>query len=84
MGIQHEHGYSADVEGFLVIRGERVRLAKSNDRAFVLAETCELPPGTVGELLVIVDGESDSRLITLPGGVCKDQTIVGYQVAAPF
>ena len=84
MGTQHEHGYSAEVEGFLVIRGERVRVAKSNDRAFVLAEACELPPGTVGELLLIVDGKPDSRLITLPGGICKGQTLVPYQVAAPF
>lgn len=84
MGIQHEHGYSADVEGFLVVRDERMRLAKSNDRAFVLAEACELPPGTVGELLIIVDGKSDSRLISLPFGVCKGQTLVSYQVAAPF
>ena len=84
MGIQHEHGYSAEVEGFLVIGGERVRLAKTNAHALVLAEPCELPPGAVGELLVIVDGKPDSRLITLPGGVCKGQTLVNYQVAAPF
>jgi hypothetical protein len=84
MGIQHEHGYSAEVEGFLVIRGERVRLAKTNAHALVLAESCELPPGAVGELLIIVDGKSDSRLVTLPSGVCKGQTLVNYQVAAPF
>lgn len=84
MGTYHEYGYSADVEGFFVIRGERVRLAKTNGRTFVLAEPCELPPGAEGDLLTIVDGESNSRRVVLPEGVCQGQTVVKYLVAAPF
>ena len=84
MGSHHEHGYSADVEGFFVCRGTRIRLAKTNGCSFVLAETCELSPGTVGELLLIVDGRADSRLVTLPDGIAMGQTLVRYDVAAPF
>lgn len=85
MGVYHENGYSADVEGFLVVRGgPRVRLAKTNGATFTLAEPCELSPGTLGELVVIVDGKKSSRLVTLPGGVSFGQTLVRYAVAAPF
>ncbi len=56
MGIRHEYGYSADVEGFFVTDSKRFRLAKTNDATLVLAEPCELPPGIEGELLIIVDG----------------------------
>jgi hypothetical protein len=85
MGIQYERGYSAEVEGFFVHRsGARIRLAKTNGSSITLAETYELAPGTVGELLVIVDGQSDSRQVLLPDGVAKGQTVVSYSVAAPF
>jgi hypothetical protein len=84
MGTYHEYGYSAEVEGFFVIRGSRVRLAKTNGCTFVLAESCELPPGAEGELLTVVDGKANSRRVVLPDGVLSGQTLVKYLVAAPF
>jgi hypothetical protein len=84
MGTQHKHGYSADVEGFLVIEGKRIRLAKTNGQTLVLAEMCELPPGIEGELLVIVDGFSDSKRVVVKDGILPGQTIVEYEVTAPF
>src|SRR5437763_1575369 len=73
MGTQYRSGYSAHVEGFFVTADFRIRLAKTNGRTFVVAEPCELAPGTLGELLVIVDGDRHSRLVTLPQGVAKGQ-----------
>jgi hypothetical protein len=84
MGIHHETGYSADVEGFFVVNGEYIRLAKSNGSTFVLAEQCELPPRTEGDLLTIIDGHRDSRRVIIPDGVFVGQTAVGYKVVAPF
>ncbi|HZZ27009.1 MAG TPA: hypothetical protein VFE46_03300 [Pirellulales bacterium] len=85
MGIYHKDGYSAEVEGFFVVTKElRFRLAKSNGCTFVLAESCELPPGTEGDLLVIVDGKKDSRRVVLRKGVSIGQTTVEYEVVAPF
>ena len=84
MGTHHEDGYSADVEGFLVVDDQRIRLAKTNGSTFALAESCELAPGTVGDLLTIVDGQESSRLVKLPAGVTQGQTVVVYTVAAPF
>jgi hypothetical protein len=84
MGIHRNNGYSATVEGFFVVDGARIRLAKTNDHTFVVAESCELVPGTTGQLLVIVDGNQDSKLVTLPDGVLRGQTLVNYKIAAPF
>lgn len=85
MGTHHEDGYSADVEGFLVVGGNtRIRLAKTNGCTVVLAEPCELAPRTEADLLVIVDGRANSRRVILPNGVVQGQTMVPYLVAAPF
>ncbi len=85
MGTYHPGGgYSATVEGFFVVGEQRVRVAKSNGSRIVLAEQCEVPPGTEGELLVIVDGAERSRRVIVPNGVVAGQTFVEYQVAAPF
>ncbi len=84
MGRHHQDGYSADVEGFLVVDGQRFPLAKTNGQTFYLAESCELAPGTQGELLIIIDGNSRSKLVSLPGGISVGQTVVSYTVMAPF
>lgn len=84
MGIHHENGYSAHVEGFFVIDGDRIRIAKSNDREFCVVEPRELPPGIEGDLLVIVDGSSHSRRVALPHGMQSGEQRVAYTVTAPF
>jgi hypothetical protein len=84
MGIHHENGYSADVEGYFVVNGDRIRVAKSNECSFVVVEPRELPPGIEGDLLVIVDGDSDSRRVLLPQGMQLGQNRVPYEVSVPF
>jgi hypothetical protein len=84
MGIQRENGYSASVEAYLVVDDTRVRLAKTNGCTFTLAEPCELLPGTVGDLVVIIDDEEQSKAVLLPNGSALGQTIVDYIVTAPF
>lgn len=84
MGVHHEDGYSASVEGYFVIGERRIRLAKTNGNTFVLAEPCELAPGTVGDLVVIVDGEENVRSVAVVDGIIAGQTVVSYEVMAPF
>jgi hypothetical protein len=84
MGTMRENGYSATVEGFLVAGGTRYRLAKTNGVTLVLADACELPPATEAELLIIVDGQGDSKQIVLPDGVAAGQTCVRYEQTVPF
>jgi hypothetical protein len=80
MGIHHKDGYSASVEGFLVVGVERFRLAKTNGQTITLAESCELSPGTECELLVIVDGNASARCVRLPEGVTMGQSVIKYEV----
>lgn len=85
MGILRESGYSATAELFFAPTDqERIPLAKTGSTRFVLAAPCELPPGTSGDLIVIVDGRPDSRRVVLPTGVAQGQTTVSYDVEAPF
>jgi hypothetical protein len=84
MGIARENGYSASIEGFLVVADSRYRLAKTNGVTFVLAEPCALPPASEGELSITVDGQTDSKLVVLPDGAMPGQPCVRYEVVAPF
>jgi hypothetical protein len=85
MGTQRDDGYSAEVQGFFVVQGGcTVRLAKTNGSTFVVAESCEFDRGTVGELLVIVDGRVSSREIKLIDRVALGQTVVSYEPNVPF
>ena len=81
MGFHRDNGgYSASVEGYFVLNGERIRLAKTNDSTFVFAEPCEHAPGTTGDLVVIVDRKTDSKLVVLPKGLAGGQTVAEYSV----
>ena len=76
--------YSARIEGFLVARGQRFRVAKSNDQTVTLAEACELPPGTECDIVVIIDGNRSSLRVILPDGIAQGKSTVSYKVVAPF
>ena len=84
MGIRHEDGYSASVEGYFIVGKQRLRLAKTNGSSFCLAEPRALPPETRGELVVIVDGQENRRSVELPDGAVESQIVVPYKVTVPF
>jgi hypothetical protein len=84
MGIQRENGYSASVEAFLVVEDQHIRLAKTGPDKVVVVEPCELPPGTEGELVIIVDGHRDSQAVVLDEGAMSARHEVRYSVAVPF
>ncbi|MDZ4817373.1 MAG: hypothetical protein SGJ20_00195 [Planctomycetota bacterium] len=85
MGISRPNGgYSATVEAYFVVEGDRIPLAKTNGSSFVVDAPCELAPGTRGDLLIIVDGNQSSSLVELPDGIALGQEQVRYEVIAPF
>lgn len=85
MGIVRENGYSASIEGYLIVAGRRFRLAKTNGVELVLADaSCQCAPGTEAELLIIVDGDNDTTRITLPTGITLGQGRVRYEEFVPF
>jgi len=84
MGVQRENGYSASVEAFLDVAGQHIRLAKTGPDEITFVEPCELPLGTEGELVIIVDGDRDSRSVVLNEGAALGSREVRYSVAVPF
>ena len=78
MGVHHQDGFSAAVEGFLVVGGDRFRLAKSNGQSFALAEPCDLQPGSEAELLIVIEGNATTRRVMLPEGIVHGQVVVKY------
>ncbi len=86
MGIARTNGYSATVEGYLIVGDGRYRLAKTNGVRLVLSQPCadEFPPGTDGELVIIVDGDRGSKRITLPDGVVCGEHQARYEAFVPF
>ncbi len=84
MGVHHEDGYSATVEGYFVVGNERFRLAKTNGSTFVLAEPCAVAPATQGELVITIDENEQRCSIEVPDGVVDGQIVVPYKVTVPF
>lgn len=80
---RHDGGYSATVEGYFVLNGERIRLAKTNGSTFVFAAPRQLPQNTEGDLLVIIDGKAESKRI-LVSRVFDDDHVAEYRVLVPF
>lgn len=82
MKKQSTGGYSARVDGFLFVPADArrgVRLAKTNDAELTFAETCHFPPGTIGALVVTIDGTRSRREIILPDGITAGQTVARYE-----
>jgi len=84
MGTTHENGYSATVESYLIVDGVKYRIAKTNEKFVTLSQPCELPPGTVAQIEITIDGDSSVDLVTLPEGIGPSSSTGAYQVAAPF
>lgn len=86
MGVTRDGGYSATIESFVVIRGTRLRIAKTSADTLVLAEPCSVAaePESEVELLITVDGIVDSTRITLVDGLSPGQGTCRYGDAVPF
>lgn len=68
MGTFWNDGYSAHVDIYLLIAGKQLSVAQVGPRELVLQQPYELAPGSSGELVIEVDGQSILYPITIPGG----------------
>lgn len=84
MGNYREYGYSATVSAYLVTKGGRYELVKTNGRTFVLAQSSTILPGTQGRIEITVDGDTRATQVVLPDGAIEGNTTVTYKVLAPF
>jgi hypothetical protein len=79
MGNRWKDGYSASVELYLLVGGERFRVAQVGPKSFVLKDDDALiPPGTEGYLVIIVDGRKKSYPILLHQGTTAGCEKVAY------
>lgn len=84
MGTFHNDGYSASIEAFLIIDGQKFKIAKTSRDTLTFAQPCELPPGSEGTLSITVDGCQSTRLVVLDDGVINGDQLARYSTAAPF
>jgi hypothetical protein len=57
MGIYWKDGYSAEVEVYLDVGGERYAVERIGKSGLILRDDCSLPAGTLGKLVMVVDGD---------------------------
>jgi hypothetical protein len=84
MGTFHKDGYSASLEIFFVLAGQRFKIAKTSRDTLTFSHPCDLPPGTEGTLSITVDGCESTRLIVLDDGVLRGDQSARYSTATPF
>jgi len=71
-------GYSADVEVYLCVGGQVLRVAQIGCNSFILRDRCELPPGTEATIVMKVDGREKEYHAFLQNGVVKGVEEVAY------
>jgi hypothetical protein len=60
MGIQWKDGFSAHVELFLLVEDKKLRVAQVGPESLILRDTCTIPPGTRGRIVIKVDDRRKS------------------------
>lgn len=78
MGKRWTDGYSADVELYLMVDGERYEIAQVGNHRLVMRDERSLPAGTEAILVINVDGVERRREINLCDGVPGGQQLVPY------
>jgi hypothetical protein len=78
MGTHWNDGYSAQVDMYLVIDGDRVGVAQVGPGWFILEDDRAIPPETDAELVIAIDGRETKRRIFLHEGAIRQGTEVAY------
>jgi hypothetical protein len=69
MGVRWKDGYSSRVEIFLLIGEEKFRVAQVGPDSFILREGRRFPPGTEGELAIVIDDREQRHHVFLMNGI---------------
>ena len=79
MIVRQPYDYSATVDLRLRINGRILDVGQVGHKFLILAESYEVPPGTEGELIVIVDGEESVHRVNLPEGIKSYSQLVSFR-----
>ena len=80
MGTHWKDGYSAQVELYLLVLGEQLRISRIGRDSFVLRDRLAIPPSTQAVLLIEVDDHSELQDILLPEGADGSDQPVRYSI----
>ena len=78
MGTCWSDGYSSDVEIYLLVGDERLRVSNVGRNSLVLWDCREIPAGTEADLVITIDGEEEVEHVILTQGA------IGGPVPIPF
>ncbi len=78
MGQQWPDGYSAQVDIYLIVDGERYDVAQVANGSLVMRDPRPIPPETVATLVLDIDGKNESKEIFLRDGVADSNGFIPY------
>jgi hypothetical protein len=78
MGQHWPNGYSADVEIYLLIAGERIDVAQVWDGSLILRRSQTIAPSTEATLVLKIDGQEKQEQIFLSEGARSCEEPVPY------
>ena len=71
-------GYSADVKIYLLVNGQKLRVAQAGPNRLVLRDLQAIPPESEGELIITVDGREYTRHAFIHQAVEAGQELVEF------
>ena len=78
MGQLWLDGYSAEVELYLLVDGQRYEIAQVSNGAFILRDARTIPPNTKATLVIKIDGHEEREEIFLAAGVENNEQLVPF------
>jgi hypothetical protein len=73
------HDYSATVDLRLRVNGRILDVGQVGHKFLILAEPCEVPPGTEADLIVTVDGKETVQRVELHEGITRHSNLVSFR-----
>ena len=78
MGQRWLDGYSAHVEVYVLVGGERYDIAQIGDGSFILRGSPDIAPDTRATLVIKIDGEEERQEIVICGNVRHDEPVAYF------
>ena len=76
-------GYSPNINIYLDINGEKIRLADVLHTSATLYDNASIPPGTKANLIFVIDGEKEQDEIVLTEGISQDSQVIQFTYINP-
>jgi hypothetical protein len=78
MGQRWLDGYSAHVEIYLLVNGERFDIAQIGRGSLILRDSREIPPATHAKLVIKIDGHEEVEYVFLAEGAANSEQPVPF------